>query len=145
MVSSKELDTTPSPSLGIRKEQLLPPHSVSRDCVLSDRPQQPVNEGLTRLHVDVGVFERADQDHTILIGQHRTSFKKNLETSLIVKTDPATAVCQTIAAHSDRDVQRATHSRSGFSIPHPAGFPNRDTRRAPQCQFLLMGTRVIAP
>ena len=93
MVSSKELDTTPSHSLGIRKEQLLPPHSVSRDCVLSDRPQQPVNEGLGSLHVHVGMFEWVNQDHTILIGQYGTSFKKNLETSLIVKTDPTPAVC----------------------------------------------------
>src|SRR5690625_1195565 len=127
--------------IGVRIEELLTVQLVGADRSLPFLGNQPVDEGLALLGLDVLVALGIDQDHAILVEEAVIAFDQNLQVTAVLKADPGAAIGQGIGRHLRSRVKSRAHAGAGLAIPASSRL---DACCLPDCQLSLVGARIVA-
>src|SRR5690625_2084472 len=128
--------------IGVRIEELLTVQLVGADRSLPFLGNQPVDEGLALLGLDVLVALGIDQDHAILVEEAVIAFDQNLQVTAVLKSDPGAAIGQGIGRHLRSRVKSRPHAGAGLSVP---ASPWLDVRSLPDCQLRLVRAGIVTP
>src|SRR5690625_4997555 len=126
--------------LGVGIEELLAVELIGADGFLPFLGNQPVDEGLAFLRLDVLVTLRIHQDHAILVEEAVVSFDQDLQVAAVLEADPGAAISERVRGHLSRGVQGWTHPGAGFTIPASGRL---DFRRLPDSHLRLVGAGIV--
>ena len=128
-------------SIGIK--QLLTFYLKRGNRVLTCRTQQPVEECLTKISLHVRMTFGVYHDHTVLIEKVWVIFDQDLETLLVLKTDPRCPVGYRVGVLSGRDVEGCTHAAPSLQVPRATGRVHLDGGFTPQREFFCVCAAII--
>src|SRR5690242_1466662 len=111
---------------GVWKEQLLPVDLVRGDRVLSFARNQPIDELLPEVALDVRMLDWIDKHDAVLVEQSPVAFDDNREVAAILERQPGSAIRENVGAHRGCRVERRPHSGARVAIPRPFRFIDVD-------------------
>src|SRR5438874_7048366 len=113
-------------------EELLAVDLVVGDRLLAGRRDDPVDELLAELALDVRVFLGIDQHHAVLIEQTPVAFDEHREIGPILEREPGAAIREDVGAHRSGGVERRSHALAGVAIPRTLRSTEVDSGGSPQ-------------
>src|SRR5262249_53068845 len=94
----------------IREEQLLAADLVTGDRLLSFWRDEPIDERLPEVLLDVRVLCRVDEHHAVLIEQPLVTLDEDLEVAAVLEREPCAAIGEDVRVHRRGGVERRSHS-----------------------------------
>src|SRR5262249_56699899 len=110
-------DTSRPRRVGVGEEQLLTLDLVVGDRLLAFVRDEPVDEGLAQLLLDVRMFRRVHQDHAVLVEQALVALDRDVELATVLERDPGSAVGQHIGVRRRGSVERGAHALADLLVP----------------------------
>src|SRR5438477_3300223 len=84
---------------GIREEQLLAADFVRGDRFLSLPRDEPVDEPLSEIALDVRMLLGIHQHHAVLVEQTTIAFYDDSEIATVFERKPSSAICEDVSIH----------------------------------------------
>src|SRR6185295_7415177 len=101
----------------VGEEKLLTADLVIRNRLLALRRNEPVDERLAELFLDVRVLGGIDEHYAVLVEQPPVAFDEDREIAAVLEREPRAAIGEDVRVHCCRGVERGTHPLPGVAIP----------------------------
>src|SRR6516164_1270767 len=125
-------------------EHLLALNLVVGDCLLALVRNQPVDELLTKLLLNMRMLGRIYQYDAVLVEQQFITLHRDDEVGLVLERNPRAAVRQHIGPGGCRHVERGTHALPNRFVPRPSLLLDVDAGGMPEIDFRNMRTGPVA-
>src|SRR3954469_21762521 len=120
---------------GVREEELLAVDLVVGDRLLALGGDQPVDESLAHLLLDVRMLRRIDEHHAVLVVEALVALDHDREVATVLEGKPGAAVGEDVGAHPAGGIQRRTHALTGIAVPGALLFCDVDARKLPDLEL----------
>jgi len=105
------------------------------------RRNEPVDERLAELALDVRMPSRVHQHHAVLVEQARVAFDQDHQLAAVPEWQPGAAIGQDVGVHRRGGIERRAHAGAGFPVPGP--FRHADSGEPPYAQLSRMRAAAV--
>src|SRR5512134_3262152 len=109
-VAAASTATLASPALVVREEELLAADIVTRDRLLQRARDDPVDERVAQVLLDVRVLRRVHEHDPVLVEQLLVALDEDREIAAVLEREPGAPVGEDVRAHRRGGVEGRAHA-----------------------------------